>query len=224
MRDDHRLIAVVMGGSSTASRDLHVEDLLDAGFTVIKKRELGQQTTIAQNLREPLPTGAVERPPTAQGDGDQAEVHIVVDGKAPAGRVHATLKAKDADGSAACTVKRVRVHHRLVKRCVTSVADVKPQASAKVIKAEVAKAETGGADGGDWQVQLGAYKSPAQARAQLTKMNSKFSDALSASEGGQVQHSAGNYRVRFAGLSADEASKACETIKAQGQACMALRP
>jgi hypothetical protein len=39
-----------------------------------------------------------------------------------------------------------------------------------------------------------------------------------------VQHSAGNYRVRFAGLSADQASKACETIKAQGQACMALKP
>jgi len=221
MRDDHRLIAVVMGGSSTAARDLHVEDLLDAGFTVIKKRELGQQTTIAQNLREPLPTGAVERPPTAQGDGDQDEVHIVVDGKAPAGRVHATIKAKD-DGAAACTVKRVRVRHKLVKRCVTPAADARPQAadSARTIKAEVAKAE---ADG-DWQVQLGAYKSPAQARAQLARMNSRFSGALAASEGGQVQHSAGAYRVRFAGFSADEASKACETIKARGQACMALRP
>jgi D-alanyl-D-alanine carboxypeptidase (penicillin-binding protein 5/6) len=227
VRDDHRLIAVVMGGASSASRDLHVEDLLDAGFTVIKKRDLGQQTTIAQNLREPLPVGAVERAPTEQGDADQGGVHIVVDGKAPAGRVHATINAKADDASAACTVKRVRVHHKLVKRCVTAAADTKPQgaASAKVIKADVAKAETGGAKGdGDWQVQLGAYKSPAQARAQLAKMNSKFAEALAASEGGRVQHSAGNYRVRFAGLSADQASKACETIKAQGQACMALKP
>lgn len=221
VRDDHRLIAVVMGGSSTASRDLHVEDLLDAGFTVIKKRELGQQTTIAQNLREPLPVGAIDRAPTEQGDAEQGGVHIVVDGKAPAQRVHQTLNAK-ADGDAsACTIKRVRVHHRLVKRCITPAVDAKPQgaASAKVIKAEVAKAETGG----DWQVQLGAYKSPAQARAQLAKMNSKFGRALSASEGGRVDHASGNYRVRFAGLSADQASKACETIKAQGQACMALR-
>jgi D-alanyl-D-alanine carboxypeptidase (penicillin-binding protein 5/6) len=223
VRDDHRLIAVVMGGSSTASRDLHVEDLLDAGFTVIKKRDLGQQTTIAQNLREPLPVGAVERAPTEQGDADQGGVHIVVDGKAPAGRVHATIKADD-DGQAACTVRRVRVHHKLVKRCVTpAAADTKPQGAtpAKVIKADVAKAETGG---GDWQVQLGAYKSPAQARAQLAKMNSKFAEVLSASEGGRVQHTAGNYRVRYAGLSADQANKACETIKAQGQACMALKP
>ncbi len=225
MRDDHRLIAVVMGGASTASRDLHVEDLLDAGFTVIKKRELGQQTTIAQNLREPLPVGAVERAPTEQGDGDQDGVHIVVDGKAPAQRVHQTIKSPDDAGAAACTVKRVRLHHKLVKRCITPAADVKsPAQSAKAIKADVAKAETVGASGGGWEVQLGAYKNSAQARAQLDKMNSKFGDALSASEGGRVQHSAGNYRVRFAGLSADQASKACETIKAGGQACMVLRP
>jgi D-alanyl-D-alanine carboxypeptidase (penicillin-binding protein 5/6) len=217
VRNDHRLIAVVLGGSSTASRDLHVEDLLDAGFTVIKKRELGQQTTIAQNLREPVPVGAVDRAPVEQGDGDEAGVHIVVDGKAP--RVRQTLKAKDDDAPAACTVKRVRVHHKLVKRCVTPAADAKPQDAkpAKVIKADVAK-------GGDWQVQLGAYKSSAQARAQLAKMSSKFSHALSASEGGRVEHASGNYRVRFAGLSAEEAKDACDTIKAQGQACMALRP
>lgn len=221
IRDDHRLIAVVLGGSSTASRDLHVEDLLDAGFTVIKKRDMGQQTTIAQNLREPLPVGAVDRAPVEQGDGDEAGVHIVVDGKAPK-RVQQTLKAKDDDGPAACTMKRVRVHHRLVKRCITPAADAKPSSvkSAKVIKADVARAEAGG----EWQVQLGAYKSPAQARAQLAKMNRKFSAALSASEGGRVEHASGNYRVRFAGLSADEAAKACDTIKAQGQACMALRP
>jgi D-alanyl-D-alanine carboxypeptidase (penicillin-binding protein 5/6) len=205
VRDDHRLIAVVMGGASTASRDLHVEDLLEAGFTVIKKRDLGQQTTIAQNLREPLPVGAVERAPTEEGDADQGGVHIVVDGKAPAGRVHATINAKsDSDGDSACTVKRVRVHHKLVKRCIATAAKTDP--------------------GGDWQVQLGAYRSPAQAQAQLAKMNSKFAEVLAASEGGKVQHSAGNYRVRFAGLSADQASKACETIKAQGQACMTLKP
>jgi len=223
LRDDRRLIVVVMGGASAASRDLHVADLLDAGFTVIKKRELGQQTTIAQNLREPLPTGAIERAPTEQGDGDQAGVHIVVDGKAPGGRVHSTIPAKGDGAEGACTVKRVRVHHKLVKRCITPAADVaKPEAatSTTAIKAAVAKAETGGR----WQVQLGAYKSSAQAHAQLAKMNSRFGDALSASAGGAVQLSAGNYRVRYAGLSADQASKACEAIKAQGQACMALKP
>ncbi|MEI9889615.1 MAG: D-alanyl-D-alanine carboxypeptidase [Caulobacteraceae bacterium] len=228
VRDDRRLIAVVLGGSSTAARDLHVQDLLEAGFTVEKKRELGQATTIAQNLREPAPVGAVDRAPTEQGDGDQAGMHILVDGKAPAGRVHDRVAVKaDASDAAACTVKRVRVHHKLVKRCVTQTADVQPQAKDAVrkTKAQAAKADAAPAkDGGEWQVQLGAYKSSTQAQAHLARMNSKFAAALAASEGGHVEKSAGNYRVRFAGLSADEAKDACASLKAQGQACMALRP
>ena len=86
VRDDRRLIAVVLGGSSTAARDLHVEDLLEAGFTVLKKRDVGQATTVAQNLREPAPIGAVERPPTEQGDADQGGVQrgATVDDQDPA--------------------------------------------------------------------------------------------------------------------------------------------
>jgi len=223
VRDEHRLIVVVLGGSSTAARDLHVQDLLDAGFTVEKKRELGQVTTVAQNLREPAPIGAVERAPTEEGDGDQGGVHIVLDGKAPAGRVHEKIEAKaDASEKVACVTKRVRVHHKLVKRCIVPAVDVKPQGKAdKTPKTEVAKADA--PSGGDWQVQVGAYKSSNQARAQLAKMNSRFAEVLAAAEG-RVQHSDGNYRVRFAGLSADQAKGACDTIKAQGQACMALRP
>jgi D-alanyl-D-alanine carboxypeptidase len=219
VRDDHRLIAVVLGGSSTAARDLHVQDLLEAGFTVVKKRELGQPTTIAQNLREPAPVGVIDRAPTEQGDGEQAGVHILVDGKAPAGRAHQRIDAKvDAsDKAAACVTKRVRVHHKLVKRCIIPAVDVK--AKGKAAKTQVANADTGG----DWQVQLGAYKSPSQARAQMVKMNSKFAQVLAASEG-HVEHASGNYRVRFAGLSSDQAKDACSTIKAQGQVCMALRP
>lgn len=160
VRDDRRLIAVVLGGSSTAARDLHVEDLLDAGFTVLKKRELGQSATVAQNLREPPPIGAVDRPPSEQGDGDQGGVHILIDPKAVPGRVTTHINAR-------------------------------PDAV------------------GDWQVQLGAYSNPTQARKQLARMNSRFAAALAASQGGHVDHASGAYRVRFAGLSADQARGAC---------------
>jgi D-alanyl-D-alanine carboxypeptidase (penicillin-binding protein 5/6) len=214
VRDNRRLIAVVLGGSSTVARDNHVEDLLEAGFTVMKKREMGQVTTLAQNMHEGLPVGAVDRPPTEQGDGDQAQMHILVDKAAPT-----KLKAKATEDDA-CVMKKVRIHHKLVKRCVTpAVAKGKDSAVAKKGKAQVAAKSPEG----EWQVQLGAYKSPTQARAQLAKMNSKFADELAASEG-HVEHSSGNYRVRFAGLSANGAREACATIKAQGHDCMALRP
>jgi D-alanyl-D-alanine carboxypeptidase len=216
VRDNRRLIAVVMGGSSTAARDSHVADLLDAGFTVLHRREEGQTTTIAQNLREPAPVGVVDRPPTEQGDGEQAGMHIVVDGKAPK-----KVQAK-AEASEQMSCKRVMRRHHGVTKCVklASNADVHvgKGAAGKADKA-VAKGE----DGGHWQVQLGAYKNSALARHQLATFNRKFADELASSEG-HVEHSAGNYRVRFAGLSADRAKEACASIKSQGHDCMAMRP
>jgi D-alanyl-D-alanine carboxypeptidase len=217
VRDNRRLIAVVMGGSSTAARDSHVADLLDAGFTVLHRREEGQTTTIAQNLREPAPVGTVDRPPTEQGDGEQASMHIVVDGKAP------KKLAVKADPSEQMSCKRVMRHHHKVTRCVKLASNdkgrvAKPTAASKHDKV-VAKAE----DAGHWQVQLGAYKNSALARHQMAAFNQKFADELASAEG-HVEHSAGNYRVRFAGMSADRAKEACSSIKSQGQDCMALRP
>jgi D-alanyl-D-alanine carboxypeptidase len=214
VRDNRRLIAVVMGGSSTAARDSHVADLLDAGFTVLHRREEGQMTTIAQNLREPAPVGVVDRPPTEQGDGEQAGMHIVVDGKAPQ-----KVQAK-ADASQQRACKRVRGrHHKRVTKCVKLASND----TAAVIKTASAKPQTPAAKAGDWQVQLGAYKNSALARHQLAAFNQKFAEELASSEG-HVEHSSGNYRVRFAGLSADGAKEACASIKSQGQDCMTLRP
>jgi D-alanyl-D-alanine carboxypeptidase len=219
VRDNRRLIAVVMGGSSTAARDSHVADLLDAGFTVLHRREAGQQTTIAQNLREPAPVGVVDRPPVEQGDGEQEGMHIVVDGKAPkaaAAPVKVMAKA-DASDEAAC--KRVRGrHHRRVTKCMTPAVNDDVQ----VGKGHAGKPQKTAA-GGAWQVQLGAYKNSALARRQMAEFNQKFAEELAPSEG-RVEHAAGNYRVRFAGLSADRARDACASIKSQGHDCMTLRP
>jgi D-alanyl-D-alanine carboxypeptidase len=218
VRDNRRLIAVVMGGSSTAARDSHVVDLLEAGFTVMRRREAGQQTTVAQNLREPAPVGSVDRPPVEQGDGEQDGVHIVVDGKAPKAAVaKMTAKAAPADQM---SCKRVRGrHHKHVTKCVKLAANDAVPGKAQAMAA----AKTDAAAGGDWQVQLGAYKNSALARQQLATLNTKFARELAASQG-RVEHASGNYRVRFAGLSADQAKDACASIKSQGQDCMALRP
>jgi D-alanyl-D-alanine carboxypeptidase len=86
VRDGRRLIAVVLGGSSTAWRDNNMEDLLLTGFDVLKRRSHGERTTIAANLYEDEPTGPIMRPSVEQGDGDQAGLKIVLtDNPAPAG-------------------------------------------------------------------------------------------------------------------------------------------
>ena len=95
VRDGRRLIAVVLGGSSTAWRDNNMEDLLLTGFEVMKRRSHGDRTTIAANLYEDEPSGPVMRPSIEQGDGDQSSLQIVLTDKpnpAPV-KVSPTLKA-----------------------------------------------------------------------------------------------------------------------------------
>ena len=78
VKDGRRLIAVVLGGSSTAWRDNNMEDLLTTGFDVMKRRSHGERTTIAANLYEDEPTGPIMRPSSEEGDGDQASLKIVL--------------------------------------------------------------------------------------------------------------------------------------------------
>jgi len=86
VRDNRRLIAVVMGGPTTALRDQNAEDLLLTGFNVMQRRANGEKIVVAQNMFEPTElNGPVVRPPSEQGDGDQASLKIELTG-APAGK------------------------------------------------------------------------------------------------------------------------------------------
>jgi D-alanyl-D-alanine carboxypeptidase (penicillin-binding protein 5/6) len=85
VRDNRRLIVVVMGGPTTASRDQNAEDLLLTGFDVMRRRGMGEKITVAQNLFEPEPTGPVVRGGVEQGDADQDGLKIEL-ASAPASR------------------------------------------------------------------------------------------------------------------------------------------
>ena len=83
VRDNHRLIAVVIGGPSNATRDLNAEDLLLTGFDVMSRRARGEKITIAQNLFEAEPKGAVVGSTVGQGDSEQDGDRIVLTSAAP---------------------------------------------------------------------------------------------------------------------------------------------
>jgi D-alanyl-D-alanine carboxypeptidase (penicillin-binding protein 5/6) len=102
VRDGRRLIAVVLGGSSTAWRDNNMEDLLLTGFEVMKRRSHGDRTTIAANLYEDEPSGPIMRPSIEQGDGEQSSLQIVLTDKpnpAPV-KVSPSLQAAQAKAKA----------------------------------------------------------------------------------------------------------------------------
>ncbi len=197
VRDGRRLIAVVLGGRSTSSRDDHVEDLLLTGFDVLKRRSLGENITVAQSMFEPT-EGPIDRPPTAQGDGDQDGLRVVLT-EGPALRGPLTVQrsmqpvANPSERAAPATPTKK-----------TAAAPKKPK--------------------GQYVVQAGAFKSKSQAREQLALIKKRFGAAFRDSEPAVGDPSGGFYRVRFEGMTADAAKSACQTLKAKKQACMVIAP
>ena len=108
VRDNRRLIAVVMGGPTTAQRDQNAEDLLLTGFNVMQRRAMGEKIVVAQNLFEPTElNGAVVRPPSEQGDGDQDGLKIVLTSAPPprGGKIEIVEPRRGRDAARAAKAK-----------------------------------------------------------------------------------------------------------------------
>jgi D-alanyl-D-alanine carboxypeptidase (penicillin-binding protein 5/6) len=212
VRDNHRLIAVVLGGNSSAARNAHVEDLLDTGFVVLHRRELGQTVNFAQNLSEPAPIGPITRPPTEQGSGDQAGVRIVLT------NTEAAAPHTDAPHAIAPEqpARTVGVRAERPARLYLARAE-QPEAAAHRVRGHAR-------DGGQWTVQVGAYKAKSQANGQVAAISHRFAHQLGEADGGVEAGGKGYYRARFSGLSANDAKDACRALRAHRETCMVVPP
>jgi D-alanyl-D-alanine carboxypeptidase (penicillin-binding protein 5/6) len=188
VRDGRRLVVVVMGGPSAASRDQHAEDLLLTGFEVMTRRAKGDTSvTVAQNLSEPLPAGPVQRPPSEQGDGDQDNLKIVL------------ASATPPPGS-------------------TRLEVIQPRRPAARLQRAEAK---GHEQRGGYSVQVGAFRSKAEARRQIAYVENRFGRHLGDAEGSADRHGR-RYRTMFSGLSQAEAKATCRAMHAKRLACEVL--
>jgi D-alanyl-D-alanine carboxypeptidase len=225
VRDNHRLIAVVLGGNSTAARDSHVEDLLDTGFVVLHRRGLGQNVTFAKNLFEPAPIGPITRPPTEEGSADQAGVRIVLTNNDTASQHAATGPAAPNRGVVAeqpARASAVRPERgERPARLIQAKADRTDSAADRIRDSH--RHERARADDG-WTVQVGAYKGKSQAHAQVAAISHKFGRQLGDADGGVEAGGKGYYRARFAGLSAADAKDACRALRAHHETCMIVGP
>lgn len=74
VRDNKRLIAIVLGAPSSRSRNDNIEDLLEAGFTVLNKRRFGEHLTVASAMLEtPQPLDLMQAM-IEQGSADDVSV------------------------------------------------------------------------------------------------------------------------------------------------------
>ena len=203
VRDGRRLIAVVMGGATSVSRDNHAQELMNAGFEVVRRRARGENIQLA-SLVEPQRSTAY----AAVGGSFEQGSHETPRPVEPRERTItlATLDHKEPAPKAKAAAK----------------AAPKKAQDDKKAKAEDDEKPAKKAKGGDWIVQVGAFAGQADAKTQLSKMTKKYASQFKKADGEVVKGDGKyRYRARFAGFTADEAKAACKAVKKEP--CLALR-
>ena len=198
-RDGRRVIGVVFGGKSSASRNRHMRSILDEGFAKLPKRTF-----------VPVYAGTLEATPLPRGKPSKVVTPVPV-------AVAAAVPVLDATSQPAAVVAMrtqsdpwvvangLRALQRIIAPPVEA-ADLTPQ--------------------GEWAVQIGAYRKLEQAEGILERAKALRSPQLMRAAPvvtKRVSNGRPIYRARFLGLGKGQAENACRSLSRRGIACFAIK-
>lgn len=201
VHDGRRLVAVVVGGATSYARDARMVDLLDTGFTLIRREQPDTPMLVARRAPAPMPA-ARSRP--AQADGE-----VVV----------ASLDTDDDVVDVAIPVMRP-------KRADADTADTRTGRPVKSVKRiERAKATTRQLQN-PYGVQVGAFQKSKQARQALQVALRRAPALLRGTIVSVSTMQARNrtmFRATLVGLSKTDADTVCKKLKKQRQDCLVVQ-
>lgn len=233
VRDGRRLITIVMGGRSVASRNAHVAELTDTGFELEHLRSRGQTTMMAQAFFEQRGFG-ISRDnsdpieyASANSDenaGEDAAVNTrILTASAPVSYAEARTSLAFADLPPPPVVVG-NAGPVQAQGDLTAELNGPPAAVAAAPRRPPAAApRPSRAPAGRWSVQVGAFRDETVARNWLTEVNRRFRSQFNGVER-TVQNAEGWYRSRFTGLTEDAARGACSALSERRVTCMVVRP
>lgn len=246
VRDGKRIITIVMGGRSTASRNAHVAELMDTGFEVQRRRGQGERIQVAQAFFEQRGFGvsADPNPPVEyasasdeDGEGVGSTAVAYVAGPPPASLPTEVTPPPSARAAAPrtatprATAPVQRAEARTPENLTASLnggssSSTRRSASAAAPAPASARAsarEAARAPAGRWTVQVGAFREEAVARDWLNDVSRRFRTQFTDAQR-DVQTANGWYRSRFTGMTEAAAQAACETLSERRVTCMVIRP
>jgi D-alanyl-D-alanine carboxypeptidase len=219
VRDGRRLITIVLGGRSTASRNQHVAALMDTGFDLKRARARGETIQIAQTFFEARGFGI--------GPDSSGPIHYAsVPGDG------ATGFGSDTEASGGVSYASLAATPPPPARITPAPSD-RPADVTAILNGGVAPPARAAAPppprpqprpaAGRWSVQVGAFRDETVARDWLTEVNRRFRSQFSAAER-TVQNAEGWYRSRFTGMTEQGAQSACAALAERRVTCMVVRP
>ena len=224
-RDGRRVIAVVFGGKTASSRNSHMANLLDLGFTRIAERDAARGRVRYAGIPRP-PAGSGLAAPTARF-------------KPAAILVAAAQPPELAEGAAAPPAEPIE-SAEAVQADVASGPPPPPPPPSKpgVVAPTVAKAtvasgtkspantfEADSVTARPWGIQVGAYESITAAQIAMRRATARAPSLNGAAA--MLESSAVGpgtlYRARFLGLYKSDAKRACKVLRAAPMPCVIIR-
>jgi len=253
VRDGRRIITIVMGGRSSATRNGHLAQLMDTGFEVERRRAAGERIQVAQTFFEqrgfgigtpdtgaPVAYAALNGAPPVEpeeGIGSGSVAYTALPAPAPLPTVVASAPAATppvatppvAPTVVAPPVRRAEVATPARPGNLTASLNGGVAGNSSLNRGAVANppppARTPATTlpAGRWSVQVGAFRDETVARNWLTEVNRRFRAQFASAER-SVASASGWHRSRFTGLSQSAAEAACAALAERRVTCMVVRP
>ena len=231
VRDGRRIITIVLGGRSTASRNAHVAALMDTGFEVERARARGETIQVAQTFFEARgfgigdSDGPIEYAAVADDEDEETGAGSsappsgwVTYAALPAGSPPPPTRTTPPPSERPAAVERPADVTAILNGGSSVATPPRPRPPARPPAREPAREPAG-----RWSVQVGAFRDETVARDWLTEINRRFRSQFASAER-TVQNASGWYRSRFTGMSEQGAQSACATLSERRVTCMVVRP
>lgn len=235
---NRRLVSIVMGGFTGASRDTHMANLLDRGFARAALRD--QRTWLASTnfsrefmgfsgSAQPMPTQPQQHTPSRP-------MMASVDATARATTARATPERATATWTAASQTPAISqgsstaaaaVEQQLLRAQAAPVEKDPLQEVVEreriVVSSQATSAAQSQAPDGNWGIQVGAFSQAAHAE----QLAQQAAQRLPNNMGGRVavdtlEGQTPVFRARVVALDEGRARQACQTLQAQGMDCMVV--
>lgn len=217
VRGNRRLVAVVMGGFSSQSRDTHMANLLDRGFMRASLRD--QQTwmantNVAQEFMAFGPPALAPAQPAAPSQPAQRQPLLAV--------VETTAQSAPTTPPPSVDLEEQLANIAVIQRPETNNVVAEPDPLRAFIERERQLASVPDT-GGSWGIQVGAFSQEMQAR----QLAQQAANRIGQSVGGRVevdtvQGQTPVYRARLVALDEQRARQACRELHSQGMDCMVV--
>jgi D-alanyl-D-alanine carboxypeptidase (penicillin-binding protein 5/6) len=203
-KGNHRLIAVMLGGSDKAQRREHVTTLMNTGFDVFARRDKGEQIVVAQNeFRSAIA-------PKYQVVGDSTALMAALDAQ------------DDEDGTTVQRLSGTAKAPAVVAALSKAEKAAEEKAAAKKTSTTASAKKKKKDPDAIWAVQVGAFKQKSLAADWAKDIKKRF-PTLKGFETDVSENDAGRYRTRFIDMTKAEAQKACKAIEAKRLDCIVVK-